>query len=124
MSNKIYTEKLMQEFKSSPHKGTLNENNFECEETNLTCKDSVKITAFVEDEIFKKIMFKSAGCILSQVAASFLCKTVLNKNIKFCLQITEEDFAKEIKIQVGPNRLECLLLPLNSLKNKLSNKQK
>ena len=74
----------------------------------------------VEDDLLVGISFKGKGCVISQAAASLLTELVKGKRIEELEEITKDDMTSLVGISLGPTRLRCALLPLESLHKALS----
>lgn len=112
---KNYKDLLLKHYHSPSNYGNLKDYNFSCELENLSCSDKISFQAKIEFNIFKKVAFKGNGCIISQATSSLLSDYILNKDIIFVENISKEDILDLIKIDLGPVRLKCALLPLQAL---------
>lgn len=112
----MYNKFLLKHYHSPVNIGTLENYNFISELTNFSCSDKIIFQAQIESDVFKKIAFNGQGCILSQATASILTEYILDKDLKFVEDITQETILKLIQVDLGPMRLKCAMLSLEAIK--------
>lgn len=113
----LYKEELLEHFKYPRNSGTILNADITTEQSNPSCGDSVIFTLKLDskDLIISEVKFTGVGCVISQAAASLLTEQVLNKNIKDVLNYNKDFILSLVKIELGPTRLRCALLPLQAL---------
>ena len=111
----FYHEELMEHYRYSPYRGTLDDASIVADELNPSCGDHIAITAKVIDEKIKQIRFSGSGCVLSQAAASLLAEQVTGARLEVVLALSRDDILQLIGLQVGPTRLKCAMLSLQVL---------
>src|SRR3989344_2449746 len=88
---------------------------------NLSCGDQVSIyinlkgEARSENRAIEKIMFEGTGCSISIAAASLLSETLKGKSFDEVLKLGPAEIQKILGLELGPSRLKCALLPLDTI---------
>lgn len=90
---------------------------------NPMCGDKVEVFVDCKDGAIESVGFVSSGCVLSTAAASKFSLCVKNVSIEQ-IQLLDHDFMiKLMGMQLGINRMQCILLPLQALKKALEFKK-
>ena len=118
----LYKDELTYHYKHPSNYGNLENPDFSIHGDNPLCGDSIHIEGNIEDGILKEIKFTGKGCILSLATASMLTEYVKGKEVEEIKKMKKGDILKLIKIELGPNRLRCALLPLETLQKGLNAK--
>ncbi|MBU4269420.1 iron-sulfur cluster assembly scaffold protein [Candidatus Dependentiae bacterium] len=121
MSDNVYQEKLMEHFKNSKYRKTIENPDFSSGQQNPSCGDSILIEGKFEnknsDQLkIKELGFSGSGCVVSQASASMLLQSCIGKTPEEILNIGKDDIVKLVGIPLGPNRIKCALLSLEALK--------
>lgn len=111
----LYQEILLDHFKHPRNRGVLAHADFSSGQHNPSCGDSVSIQATVHDGKIADIVFEGKGCVISLAAASLLTEAVKGKLLSEIAQYDAEFMQQLIGMQLGPNRLQCAMLPLQAL---------
>lgn len=114
---KLYQEELMDHYRFPRHKGKLELPDFASDEHNPSCGDSISMQGQVHDGRLVAIAFEGKGCVISQATASMLAQASINHMIEEILTFDADFIRSLIKIEVGPTRLKCAMLPLVALHN-------
>ena len=117
----MYQKVLMDHFKRPRNKKKIENPTFESGENNPSCGDSISMTGIVEDGIIKDLGFDGSGCVISLAAASMLTELCIEKSVEEVLCMKKDDVLAMIGMELGPNRLRCAMLALETLKKGLSN---
>jgi len=112
----IYLEHILDHFKNPRNYGTLEDANYVYEGGNPTCGDMVKFFVKVSDGKIDNIKFIGKGCAISQASASILTELVKGKDLEFVKSMEKDQLLEELGIELGPTRLKCALLSLETLK--------
>lgn len=125
MFEELYKQELLDHYHHPQNHGTIDNPDFLSEEYNPSCGDQVIIQGTLNKKgIIQKLVFRGAGCVISQAAASMLTEWCKEKQITDVLQYTAKDMTKLINISVGPTRLKCVLLALYALQHGIVEYQK
>lgn len=116
MSVKLYQEELLDHFKNPRNYGKLENANFRSGDENPSCGDKISIEGIIKDGAVKSVRFTGKGCVLSLAAASMLTEICEGKKVEEVLSLSKKDMLKMVGLELGPNRLRCILLSLQVLK--------
>lgn len=119
MTNSLYKEELMENYKHPSNKKHIENSDFESESNNPSCGDKVSMTGKLDGEKIVDIGFQGSGCVISQATASILTEAVKGKTIDMILAMNKDDILKLIGLELGPNRLRCAMLSLQVLQDAL-----
>ncbi len=115
----MYQKKLMDHYKNPLYRGTIPSPDFASNLDNPSCGDAISFSGKIKDGKITAIKFEGTGCMLSQAAASILCGLALKQTIADLLNLKSEEIVKLMGIDVGPNRMQCIVLPLHALQKGL-----
>lgn len=111
----LYKEVIMDHYRSPRHKGRLDTPDRVSEGANPSCGDAVSFDISIRDGIITDIRFQGVGCVLSLAAASMLAELVLHKKCEEVKLFQKEIMLDLLGIPLGPTRVRCALLPLETL---------
>lgn len=111
----IYQAKLMDYFKNPRNRGELENADVTSEELNPSCGDSVQLFIALDNGKIEKASFLGKGCVISQAAASLFTEKLVGMNLEDAKALDAKFMTDLIGIELGPNRLQCALLPLVAL---------
>lgn len=120
MSSSLYREELLDHFRHPRNRGTLSNPDSATEVLNPSCGDQILLEIQVVDDRIAQIAFQGKGCVISQAAASMLTEFAKGKTVKELEVLTKDDMLSLLGIDLGPTRLRCALLALESLHTALS----
>ena len=116
----LYREELLDHFRHPRNKGELFDAQISAESLNPSCGDEITLQIRVDGETLSEIGFTGRGCVISQAAASLLTVLVKHKKLEELEALTKDDMISLVGIPLGPTRLRCALLALESLHKALS----
>lgn len=90
---------------------------------NPSCGDSITMQIKVENNHIKDIAFQGKGCAISQASASLLTEFVKGKTLQEVDNFHKDDILTLLGVELSPARMKCALLPLETLKRVIINKQ-
>ena len=118
MTLDMYAENILDHFNSPRNKGEIKNSDIKHKEFNPFCGDQIEITSKINNKKeITDIKFQGKGCSISQASASMLRELVKNKSIEEVKKLTKEDILDLLNIPIGPVRLKCALLGLDTLQN-------
>jgi len=89
---------------------------------NLSCGDQVSIYVKLANSeqglgnrVIAEVKFEGTGCSISIASASLLSETLKGKSFEEVLQLGPEEIQKILGLELGPSRLKCALLPLDTI---------
>ena len=124
MNDDLYREELMEHYRYPRNKKKVENPDFEAANSNTGCGDFVSISGKVDNGKISDIGFEGVGCVMSQAVASLMTDFFRGKEVDTILALPESEFLKEMKLNVGPARSKCVLLPFRVLKIALDNYRK
>lgn len=86
---------------------------------NPLCGDKIKMDILIKKDKIVDIRFQGQGCAISKAASSMLTEWTKGKTKEVLKNMTKKDMMKLLKIELGPNRIKCALLPLEALQKLL-----
>lgn len=111
----MYQEHILEHYKHPSNFGKLEKATCTHREFNPLCGDDITMQIIIEQDRIQHIKFQGRGCALSMAAASMLTETVQGKTVAEVKKLTKEDVLSLLQIPIGPVRLKCALLPLETL---------
>lgn len=111
----MYHERLMAYYKDTRFRGHLSDVTVQSGEINPSCGDTITLYVRIDDNQIADIRFDAQGCVMTQAAAALLCESVLGSGVMHASKVSPEDMKALIGIELGLNRLRCVLLPLEAL---------
>ncbi|MFH1047371.1 MAG: iron-sulfur cluster assembly scaffold protein [Patescibacteria group bacterium] len=112
----VYREEILDHSRHPRNKQILEGATFKSQRRNMSCGDTMEI--FVKlgaDKKVERVTFDGVGCAISQGAASMLTELVPGKTLDEIKSLTKEDVFKLLGTEVGPARIRCALLALETL---------
>ncbi len=113
--NSLYREELLDHFRHPRNSGDLAGAQVVTEVLNPSCGDEITMAIAVEGQTLTDIAFKGKGCVISQAAASLLTESVKGKKFADIEALDKDAMLSLVGISLGPTRLRCALLALESL---------
>ena len=114
----MYAENIMDHFNSPRNKGEVKDPEIKHKEFNPFCGDQIEVTVKLKNKKeIVEIKFQGSGCSISQASASMLTELVKNKTTEEVKKLTKEDILDLLNIPIGPVRMKCELLALDTLQN-------
>ncbi len=114
-AHEMYREHILDLYKHPHNFGMLKDATNAHREFNPLCGDDVTIEVIVKDGMIQDIKFHGKGCAISMAAASLVTDAVKGKPIAEVKRMSKEDLLNLLHIPVGPVRLKCALLALDTL---------
>lgn len=119
-STGMYAENILDHYKNPRNKGVLENPSVTHEEFNPLCGDRIRLQLKVDAQgTIVCARFLGTGCAISQASASMLVEQAEGKTLKEVRAWSKEDVLDWLGIPIGPVRLKCALLALDTLKNAL-----
>ncbi|HEX8829530.1 MAG TPA: SUF system NifU family Fe-S cluster assembly protein [Longimicrobium sp.] len=76
----VYQELILKHYRSSAHRGEVDQPDAVVAERNPLCGDDIFLTVRVRDGIVEDVRFSGHGCAISQAAASMMCQHAVGKS--------------------------------------------
>ncbi|MEI7580511.1 MAG: iron-sulfur cluster assembly scaffold protein [bacterium] len=116
-------DELLDHYKFPRYRKVIENPHFSALTFNQSCGDRISIAGRISDGVIITCGFQGEGCVLSQAAASVLMEHIHGSEVAEVRKITAAFMQERIGIVVGPTRLRCVLLALETLMQALENKQ-
>ncbi len=108
--HEIYKENILDHYRH-PHNKEANKNcTCQMSQNNPVCGDQITIYLEINEGRITKATFDGSGCAISQAAASMLTDYLKNKTIEEAETINKETICEMLGIPLGPVRIKCALL--------------
>jgi nitrogen fixation NifU-like protein len=121
MTTKLpYADFLLDHYHHPRNKGLLSHADFIFHLLNPSCGDQVTMAGTINDSIITTCQFEGKGCVISLAAASILTTLVIGKTIENVKKLQPQDILDNMQITLGPTRLRCALLSLETLHSALN----
>lgn len=123
-SEDLYREELLTEAQYPQHYGELVDADFVFRGTNASCGDIVTLYLKVNDKndpqaTITEYSWTGSGCVISRAGASVFSEMVLSQALSLmkAADITQSQLETALGLKdISVNRIKCLLLALNTLK--------
>ena len=119
MSENLYQEELIDHYKHPRNKKNVDEADFSSGHNNPACGDAIEMSGKIVDGTITELGFGGSGCIVSMATASMLTEKVLGKTVEDVMKLNKDDILEMIGLKLGPNRLKCALMSLETLQDAL-----
>ncbi|MEW6637918.1 MAG: Fe-S cluster assembly sulfur transfer protein SufU [Actinomycetota bacterium] len=134
MMRDLYTQVIMDHYKSPRNRGEIEGAHLEEHLLNPLCGDEVTIYALFDGDRVADVKFEGQGCSISQASASMMTERLVGKSIKEAekeiegfkaMMVGEREFPEndELAALKGviryPSRIKCATLPWTAFQNGL-----
>jgi nitrogen fixation protein NifU and related proteins len=117
MDSTMYKEFILELYRNPLHHGVLPVYDLKVSGTNPACGDDIEIYIQWDGAgHIKDISHTGSGCAISQAALSLLTDAVKGKTREDITNMTKDDMASLLGIEVDYTREKCLMLGLMTLK--------
>jgi nitrogen fixation NifU-like protein len=118
----LYREQILEHYKRprnwSPPLPEIDSPDYEFEDANPLCGDTLRVTLAVDDEgTVTDVRFAGHGCAISQAAASLASDEVKGMKVDDVVRLDREFILDLLGIELSATRLKCGLLSLKVLKS-------
>lgn len=113
-------EIIVSHWKNPRNFGSLKDKNRKLFLANPSCGDEIQMEAKIENDKIVKIKFSGKGCIISMATASLLTENAKGKDVSEVKKWDKDFVLNLLGIELGPTRLKCALLPLETLQKLIS----
>lgn len=86
---------------------------------NVSCGDSFDLYLNIENDKINEIGFFGEGCAISTASFSLATEFLKNKSIQELKEITKEEMLDLLLIDISSSKLNCALMPYQTLQNAL-----
>lgn len=111
----IYQELILDHYKHPRNWGVIQGSKNTFSVSNPSCGDKLSLYVTIQGKRVEKIQFTAEGCALSMASASVLTEFAKKKSVDELRKLDKDGMIKLLGIEVGPNRLKCVLLSWEAL---------
>jgi nitrogen fixation NifU-like protein len=122
MDDILYREEILDRYHDAPHRGCLPSPDLHAELDNPLCGDRIRLELELDrgqPARIGRVRFDGHGCVISQVAASFLAEHLEGRSIAEARRLSAEDALRLLGIRLSPMRVKCGLLAWRVLQHAL-----
>lgn len=119
----LYSDVLLDHFRHPRNYGSLDAPDISNEQFNPLCGDRIRLEIKLEQSIVCEARFKGDACAICTAAASLLTELIIGKDIEALAHVTGEQLVAALESDIKPARLQCVLLPLQALREGLTQSQ-
>jgi len=114
-AHEMYKEHILDHYQHPHNFGKLEGATHAHREFNPLCGDDLTIELIIKNGKVETVKFHGRGCAISMASASLLTDHIKQMTHNEIMSLGREDVLKLLHIPVGPVRLKCALLPLETL---------
>ncbi len=115
----LYQANILEHYKKPHRQGRLKKPSHQADHGNALCGDTVRFQLQVKNGKILDVAWSGEGCVLSQASASILADEIIGKKVVQVKKIDNTKIVKLLKIEVGPNRINCATLAIDTIKQAL-----
>jgi len=115
MSDALYREIILEEYKHPRNKGKLENATCSCEKKNPTCGDEITIDLNIDDGKLVDVAFDGVGCAISQASASLFTEHIKGLPVADVEKMDEQEILKLLGIDLNPMRMKCAVLVMRAV---------
>lgn len=119
MSDALYRELILEEYKHPQNKGRVASPTHEAHEHNPLCGDELTLTLSVTDGTIHEIKFDGKGCALSIASASLFTEHVKGRAVTEVQAMNEQELLQLLGVTPNPMRMKCVVLVMKALAHAL-----
>ena len=120
----LYSDILLDHFRRPRNYGSLDAPDVSNEQFNPLCGDRIRLELKLEHAKVTEARFKGDACAISTAAASLLTEMIVGKQISELAGIGDARLISALQSDIQPARVQCVLLPLQALREGLQNYKK
>lgn len=111
----MYQEHILDLYKHPHNFGKMEGATNQHREYNPLCGDDVTIQMKLEDGKVSSVKFSGRGCAISMASASLITDKIRGMEKDEIMQLGGEDALQMLGIPIGPVRIKCALLALETV---------
>lgn len=115
LARQMYQEHILDLYKNPHNFGSLKNATNSHSENNPLCGDEVTVQLVVKNNKVEEVKFLGRGCAISMASASLLTDKIKDMSVEDVKRIKAEDMLELLNIPIGPVRMKCALLSLETL---------
>ncbi len=112
----MFRELILDHARHQRNWGLLEPNDFDHEECNPLCGDSLRLTLRLDQAgNITEVGWDGEGCAISQASASMFGEDLIGMKLTDARKIDKQQLLDNIGLRLSINRVKCALLPLQVL---------
>lgn len=111
----LYRDFIINLYKNPLNKRAIPKADITHSGANVTCGDRVRIYVKLKNESIDDISFEGEGCAITFASASLLTENAKGKTLDEIIPWNSVTVFGWLEIELGPARIKCGLLPLETL---------
>lgn len=111
----LYREEILDHYYHPRNTGKIDPADFVGHEVNTLCGDEVTLYLKFRGGRIADVKFEGSGCAISQASASMLTEYLKGKLREDIEKLNLDTVKSLLKVDIGPGRIECALLPVRAL---------
>lgn len=115
LARELYQEHILDLFRHPHNFGELPGATHTHTENNPLCGDEVTMRVVMNGERIKDVRFTGHGCAISTASASLVTDKVKGMTKNEVVKMTADDVSEMLMIPIGPVRMKCALLALETI---------
>ena len=120
MDDILYREEILERYHDAPYRGRLSAPDLSAELDNPLCGDHIRLELALEPGgRIAAVRFDGHGCVISQVAASFLAERLEGMPMAQARRLDADEAIGLLRIPLTPMRITCGLLAWRALRRAL-----
>ena len=113
----LYADNILDHYRHPRGKQRIVSPSVTHEEVNVSCGDQLTLDLQITDGNITAVGWEGGGCAISQAAMSMLSEELIGKTVQEAETLRKEDIFEMLGVPVGPRRVKCALLCLDTFKN-------
>lgn len=119
----LYRDEILEHYRRPHNFGTLPSPDAMHEGSNPLCGDRITMMLGIGPaDTVDEVAFTGRGCAISQASASILTDGIKGKRLEEVARLGAQDVLDDLGIEIGPARLKCALLSLETLQGALADR--
>jgi nitrogen fixation NifU-like protein len=111
----LYSELILDHYQNPRNYGKIVNPTKIIKIVNPFCGDRIEMAVKIKKDQIDEIKFRGEACAIATASASLLTEYIKGKKIKDLKNIDKTFMINLVKVNCGPTRLKCLLLPWEGL---------
>jgi nitrogen fixation protein NifU and related proteins len=124
LARAMYQEHILDHYKNPHNFGHLDKATHRLRGNNPLCGDDLTLEFVIKNEVIEAVKFEGVGCAISMASASLLTDRLKGMKVAEAMQLRKEDILEMLQIPIGPVRLKCALLSLETAQKAIQSKEK
>jgi nitrogen fixation NifU-like protein len=112
----LYSEEILDHYKNSPYRGSLQNPTYVAKSKNVSCGDELVVYMRVEAQKIVDARFEGRGCAISQATCSMVLESLVGQQFDAIGTFAKDDILALVGIDLGLNRQKCAFLVLDALR--------